>query len=92
MGENIADIGGVRISLSALQMYLLDNKLILNDEILTNFIKGWTFIWRGKSTKEEYKIRILNDPHSPIIQRVNIPLNNLKEIENNKVDDIIEIW
>jgi predicted metalloendopeptidase len=46
-------------------------------------------IWRGKIRKEDALNRLLNDSHSPIKQRVNIPLNNLKEL-NDK--DYIEIW
>jgi putative endopeptidase len=92
MGENIADIGGVRISLSALILYLSDQNKKLNDDLLMYFIKGWAIIWRGKSTNQELNNRLINDPHSPIIQRVNIPLNNLKEIKDNNQDDIIEIW
>jgi predicted metalloendopeptidase len=89
MGENIADIGGVRISLSAFKLYLKKNNKELNDELLKNFISGWAMIWRGKIRKEDALNRLLNDSHSPIKQRVNIPLNNLKEL-NDK--DYIEIW
>jgi putative endopeptidase len=92
MGENIADIGGVRISLSALKLYLSDNNQKLTDKLLNNFIKGWAMIWRGKLTKQELLIRMENDPHSTIKERVNIPLNNLKEIKDNNQNEIIELW
>lgn len=92
MGENIADIGGVRIALSALILYLNDQKQELTDELITNFIKGWSMIWRGKATKQQLDNQLINDPHSPIKQRVNIPLNNLKEIKENNQEEIIEIW
>ena len=49
-------------------------------------------LWRGKVTKEEYTNRLMNDPHSPFKERVNIPLNNLYELKNNNKNDIIEIW
>lgn len=106
MGENIADIGGVRISLSAFKILIKKKGKQLDDKLLSNFLKGWAIIWRGKITKEDAANRLLNDPHSPIIFRVNIPLNNLKETLNysnninnldkvdneNKKDKIIEIW
>ena len=90
MGENIADIGGVRISLSAYKILLKEKGKELDDKLLSNFLKGWTMVWRGKTTKEEAANRLLNDPHSPIRFRVNIPLNNLEETKNNT--EIIEIW
>ena len=49
-------------------------------------------LWRGKVTKEEYMNRIMNDPHSPFKERVNIPLNNLQELKINNIENIIEIW
>ena len=90
MGENIADIGGVRISLTAFKILLKEKGKELDDKLLSNFIKGWAIVWRGKFTKEEAEDRLLNDTHSPIRQRVNIPLNNLKETQNNA--EILEIW
>jgi predicted metalloendopeptidase len=104
MGENIADIGGVRISLSAFKILLKEKGKKLDDKLLTNFLKGWAMVWRGKSRKEELEIRLLNDPHSPTKQRVNIPLNNLietYELDTKRVDKIgnqiienkiIDIW
>jgi len=97
MGENIADIGGVRISLSAYKIYLREKGKELDDKLLSNFLKGWAMVWRGKTTKEEAANRLLNDPHSPIRFRVNIPLNNLKETlidldKDDKKEKIIEIW
>jgi hypothetical protein len=96
MGENIADIGGVRISLSAFKILLKEKGKELDDKLLSNFLKGWAMVWRGKLTKEEGENRLLNDPHSPIRLRVNIPLNNLEETRKNNIESannkIIEIW
>jgi predicted metalloendopeptidase len=91
MGENIADIGGVRISLTALKIYLQDNKKELDKKLIDMFIKAWAMIWRQKKTPQEAAARLINDPHSPVKERVNIPLNNLKEINPDK-NDIIELW
>lgn len=91
MGENIADLGAVRISLTALKIYLKDINKELTDTLLQMFVKGWAKIWTSKKTKEEAQNRLLSDPHSPPMLRVNIPLNNLEELNKNK-DDIIELW
>lgn len=91
MGENIADIGGVRISLTALELYLRDINQELTKDLINMFIRGWSMIWRQKKTKEEAQNRIMSDPHSKPELRVNIPLNNLKEVnQDNK--NIIELW
>ena len=91
MGENIADIGGVRIALTALILFFKNNGKELDDKLLKYFVKGWAMIWRSKIRKEERKNRLLNDPHSPSEFRVNNALNNLKELNPDK-KDIIEIW
>ena len=99
MGENIADIGGVRISLSAFKILLEEKGIKLDNSLLSFFIKGWAMVWRGKFRKEEAENRLLNDPHSPIKQRVNIPINNLIEVreinkkdKDTEIDEIINIW
>jgi putative endopeptidase len=99
MGENIADIGGVRISLSAFKILLEEKGIKLDNSLLSFFIKGWAMVWRGKFRKEEAANRLLNDPHSPIKQRVNIPINNLIEVQkmnkksiDSDADEIINIW
>jgi putative endopeptidase len=95
MGENIADIGGLRISLSGLILFLKESNIPnLSEDIMNYFIKGWAMIWRNKITKQEYDIRILKDPHSPVEQRVNIPLSFIKELKDNEKNknEIIEIW
>ena len=94
MGENIADIGGLRISLSGLTLFLKESNIpSLSENIINHFIKGWAMIWRNKITKQEYDIRILKDPHSPVQQRVNIPLSFIEELKDQeKKDEIIEIW
>ena len=91
MGENIADLGGVRISLTSLKLYLKDINKDLTEELLDMFKKGWAMIWRQKKTKEEAQNRLSSDPHSPPELRVNIPLNNLEEF-NKDNKDIIELW
>ena len=95
MGENIADIGGLRISLSGLILFLKESNIPnFSEKIVNYFIKGWAMIWRNKITKQEYDIRILKDPHSPVEQRVNIPLSFIKELKDNEKNknEIIEIW
>ncbi len=81
LGENIADIGGVEISLGAYKKYLLDNKDNDTSKIKTFFI-SYANIWKSKSRKEDVLQRILTDPHSPPLYRVNGVLRNIDDFYN----------
>jgi len=81
LGENIADIGGVQISYNAYMKYLktypeydrIIDELTPSQRFFINYAK----IWKNKSYVENTKLRILTDPHSPCIFRVNGVLRNI---------------
>jgi predicted metalloendopeptidase len=80
LGENIADIGGVTIALGAFKKYLEENGNYDNYELLLQrFFINYSKIWRSNSRDEDMKIRILTDPHSPPIFRVNGVLKNIND-------------
>jgi putative endopeptidase len=84
-GENIADLGGVKIALSALETALgrqtaeeRDNKIDgLTQE--QRFFLSWAQIWRTNIRPEYLRLTLNVDPHSPAPFRVNGPLSNLPE-------------
>ena len=79
LGENIADLGGVSISLEALSN-LMDEKNCKPEEKheeMKKLFHAWAVIWRNNITEEEAKRRIILDPHSPGHLRVNGILKNV---------------
>jgi len=83
LGENIADIGGVYISLKAFEKYLKDHP---EDDVKINnftpkqlFFINYANIWKSKSTDEEIQRKLITDPHSPPIFRVNGVLRNIDD-------------
>ena len=96
LGENIADIGGVYISLKAFERYLKDhpkdNVKINNFTPKQLFFINYANIWKSKSTDEEIKRKLIVDPHSPPIFRVNGVLRNIddfyKEFEIKETDTL----
>lgn len=103
-GENIADVGGVKISLQSL---IHSNNIKLNklkkpdfsslssvDDFnpIQKFFISWANIWRCKITKEEALRRIQMDPHSPNCYRINGTLQNVElfnqQFNVNKGDEM----
>jgi putative endopeptidase len=83
LGENIADIGGVYISLKAFESYLKDfpedNIKINNFTPKQLFFINYANIWKSKITDEEIKRKLIVDPHSPAIFRVNGVVRNIDD-------------
>jgi putative endopeptidase len=84
-GENIADLGGVKIALSALESALGRQTAEERDKKIDGltqeqrFFLSYAQIWRS-NVRPEYLRLVLNvDPHSPAPFRVNGPLSNLPE-------------
>jgi putative endopeptidase len=85
-GENIADIGGVKLAYAALQKALDKSPQEREKKIdgLTpeqRFFLSFATIWKSKQRDEELKLRLNTDPHSPARYRVDGPLSNLTEFQ-----------
>lgn len=76
LGENIADIGGVNLSLRALKQFFLNKH---NDYDIQTFFINYANIWKSKARKEDTLYRILTDPHSPPVYRVNGVVRNMDD-------------
>jgi predicted metalloendopeptidase len=107
-GENIADIGGVKLAYAALQKALDKNPAAREEKIdgLTpeqRFFLSFATIWKSKQRDEDLKLRLNTDPHSPARYRVNGPLSDLPEFQKafnlpdncpmvRAVDKRVNIW
>src|SRR5437660_1048440 len=107
-GENIADIGGVKLAYAALQKALDKHPEERNKKIdgftpEQRFFLSFAAIWRSKIRDEDQKLRIKTDPHSPAQYRVNGPLSDSPEFQNafsipdrspmvRRADKRVSIW
>lgn len=91
LGENIADIGGVKLSLNALKRFKL-GKYYIKD-----FFINYANIWKIKYQKEKILEKLITDPHSPNIFRVNGVVYNINDFYKtfnieNKISNYDVIW
>ncbi len=85
-GENIADLGGVKLAYAALQKALEKNPQQRGQKIDgfipdQRFFLSYATIWKAKQRDEDLKLRLNTDPHSPAHYRVDGPLSNLTEFQ-----------
>ncbi|ORX91763.1 metalloendopeptidase pepo [Basidiobolus meristosporus CBS 931.73] len=82
-GENIADIGGVKLSYLAFQEWQKNNPGAVGtvDGLSPEqqFFSAYAQVWKNVIRKEEALLRLRTDPHSPGIWRVNGPCSNFQE-------------
>jgi predicted metalloendopeptidase len=81
-GENIADLGGVKLAYAALQTALKQHPQPEKIDGFTptqRFFLSWAKVWRTNQRPEQERLQINTDPHSPAQFRVNGPLSNLPE-------------
>ena len=69
-GENIADLGGLKLAYAALQKALEKIRTTRNKKIdgftpEQRFFLSFAAIWRAKIRDEDLKLRLNTDPHSP---------------------------
>ncbi len=103
LGENIGDLGGLRISFHAME----NNYKKLGREESGDYTKEQLFfmsyarIWRSLSRPEIAEMLRVSDPHSPPEARVNVALANIPEFHQTyptKPGDgmhretIVELW
>jgi putative endopeptidase len=84
-GENIADLGGVKIAYAALDKALSRKSASEQDEKIDRFspkqrfFLSWAQVWRTNTRHETSRLLLQIDPHSPGKFRVNGPFSNLPE-------------
>ena len=82
LGENIADIGGLKIAFAAYQNSLKGKAAPAPIDGFTGpqrFFLGAATVWRNHVREAALSVRLKTDPHSPGRERVNGPLSNLPE-------------
>jgi putative endopeptidase len=90
LGENLADHGGVKIAFHALKKKLENSSTLDKSKFnpLQRFFISWAIVWRCNITDEETDKRLLTDPHSPNVLRINCTLKNIPEF--HEAFDIID--
>ena len=80
-GENIADLGGLRVAYGALQKALEGKSRAKIDGYTPEqrFFLGYATVWRINFRPETLRLQVTTDPHSPGNYRANGPLSNLDE-------------
>ena len=83
-GENIADLGGLRLAYRALKNTkgFDDTKLVDGFTPTQRFFLSWAQCWRQNITKERSLQLLTIDPHGPNEMRCNGPLSNIKEFHD----------
>jgi putative endopeptidase len=82
LGENIADIGGLKIAFAAYQNSLKGKPVPAPIDGFTGpqrFFFGAATVWRNHIREAALSLRLKTDTHSPGRERVNGPLSNLPE-------------
>jgi putative endopeptidase len=85
-GENIADLGGLKLAYAALQKALDKNPGAREKKIdgftpEQRFFLSYAQIWRSKQRDQDLKLQVNTNPHSPARYRVDGPLSNLSEFQ-----------
>ena len=79
MGENIGDLGGVEIALTAYRLSLGGAEPPVIDGFTgeQRFFMSWAQVWRATQRPDALRNQILTDPHSPASVRGAVPLQNV---------------
>ncbi|MBX6333279.1 MAG: M13 family metallopeptidase [Gemmatimonadaceae bacterium] len=84
LGENIADLGGLKIAYLAMEKALKEHGrpgLIDGFTPEQRFFLSWAQVWRRAVRPEMLRTQVNTDPHSPAQWRVNGPLSNMPEFK-----------
>lgn len=81
LGENIADLGGLKMAYRALHLALAREPLGVVDGLTPQqrFFRQWAIAWRENARDEAIKVQVTVDPHATNEFRCNGPLSNLTE-------------
>jgi putative endopeptidase len=82
LGENIADLGGLKIAYEAMQKVFAKSGHPAPIDGFTaeqRFFLSYAQAWRTLQRDEGAKVQVASDPHSPAKWRVNGPLSNMPE-------------
>jgi putative endopeptidase len=96
LGENIADLGGVKFALLGLETYFKINEIQMTKKHYQYFFISYAKILAANIRENKAKNLLLIDPHSPNKYRVNGVIKNIQkfyevfDLKNN--DEIINIW
>jgi putative endopeptidase len=85
LGENIADLGGLKVAYIAMERAMAKNgrpKPIDGFTAEQRFFLGWAQVWRSLDRPEYIKMIVASNPHSPSKWRVNGPLSNMDEFKS----------
>ena len=80
-GENIADLGGLKLSLRALKKHLAANpqEPINGFTAIQRFFISWAQVWRQNCSEPYAKSMLTLDPHGPSELRCNNTVANIQE-------------
>ena len=82
LGENIGDLGGLKIAYLALEKSMAEHGRQPDIDGFTpeqRFFLGWAQVWRTLQRDASAKLLVHTDPHAPSKWRVNGPLSNMPE-------------
>ena len=81
LGENIGDLGGLKISYAAFRKAQQGKKTAPIDGFTPDqrFFLGWAQVWCSAQRPEEARLRVQTDPHAPERYRVIGPLSNMPD-------------
>ena len=84
LGENIADLGGLKIAFAAFKKVQKDSPATQNYTVSEDqqFFLGYAQSWCDNMRPEFLQTLVATNPHSPANFRVNGPLSNLPEFAN----------
>jgi putative endopeptidase len=79
LGENLGDVGGISVAFAAYHRALGSDKAPVLDGLTGDqrFFLGWSQVWRTLIRDETLRNRLLTDPHSPGVYRVNGVVRNV---------------
>lgn len=104
LGENIADLGGLKIALMALRRELGDDRPIVGGFTPEQrFFMSWARAWRRNYTPEYLRLQVNSDPHAPARLRCLGPTSNLDDFADafgvphdapsmRQAGERVEIW